>query len=127
MRSCVLDASALVAFLLDEPGAESVAPYLRAGLISSVNYTETLTRFLDLGKPLADAVIAIGRLEVAVVPHDADLAAVATSLRPATRTLGLSLADRCCLALAVSRRLPVLTGDRQWQKAGIDLEILLIR
>ena len=127
MRSCVLDASALLAFLLDEAGAEEVEPYLSAGLISSVNYTETLTRVIDNGKPLADAIADIRRLEVKIVPHDAEVAAIAASLRTVAKPLGLSLADRCCLALAISRRLPVLTGDRKWQNAGLDLEIIPIR
>ena len=127
MRSRVLDASALVAFLLGETGAEVVAGHLCGGLISSVNYTETLTRAIDAGKPLDEAVADIGRLEMTIVPHDAGLSGVAASLRAATKSLGLSLADRCCLALALSRRLPVLTGDRKWQQAGLDLDIILIR
>ena len=43
MKKSVLDASALLAYLFEEPGAEFVAELLDAGsaLVSSVNYAET--------------------------------------------------------------------------------------
>ncbi|OWK34917.1 hypothetical protein FRUB_09759 [Fimbriiglobus ruber] len=122
-----MDASSLLAFLLMEKGCEFVSSHLRAGLISAVNYSEVLTCTIDLGKPLTETIAEIGRLELSIVPHDAELAAIAASLRPKVKSLGLSFTDRSCLALGLSRQLPVLTGDRSWTQAGLDLEIILIR
>ena len=62
-----------------------------------------------------------------MIPFDRTQAAVAASLLPMTKPLGLSLADRCCLALGMIRRLPVLTADRDWQRLTLDIEIILIR
>jgi ribonuclease VapC len=126
MTDVVLDASALLALLFDEPGAIQVAARLPRCLISAVNYAEVLTKSLDRGQNLRDAVTAIGKLRLSHWPLDAELAATAASLRVATREFGLSLADRCCLALALNQRLPVLTADRAWRQLnmGIDIEII---
>ena len=40
--------------------------------------------------------------------------------------LGLSLGDRTCLALALSRKIPAYTADRMWAKLDIDIEIRII-
>ena len=127
MTAVILDASALLTFLLVEPGADLVAGRLRHASLSAVNYAETLTRFLDRGKPLGDTAADIARLQLTVVPFDAEQAAVAASLRAATRPLGLSLADRVCLALALSRGLAVLTADRAWANLQLPIDIQVIR
>jgi len=76
-----------VAFLLGEPGRGGRRGHLCGGLISSVNYTETLTR-RSTPETVAEAVADIGRLEVTIVPHDAELSAVAASLRPVVKRSG---------------------------------------
>lgn len=119
MTGTVLDASALLAFLFDEPGADDVLGCLeRRPLLSAVNFAEVLTKLSDQGAPPA---IAIDRLRasgllsvIAVVPFDTDQAETAAALRTATRPLGLSLADRACLALALRRGAEALTADRAW-------------
>jgi PIN domain nuclease of toxin-antitoxin system len=123
----VLDASALLTFLLAEPGGEAVAGRLRNSALSAVNYAETLARSAERGKPLAEAVAAISRLQLRVVPFDAGQAEVAASLRAATRPLGLSLADRACLALALTRGLPALTADRVWAQLDVGVTVECVR
>jgi ribonuclease VapC len=63
----------------------------------------------------------------AVVAHDAQLARRAGELRPLTKRLGMSLADRACLALAERERLPALTADRSWKSLAFDIDVRLIR
>ena len=114
----VFDASALLAVLGQEPGADVVSEQLdaRDGVVASVNYAEVLTKLIDHGLDVPTAQLAWRSLGVAVHPVDERLAAAAALLRPATRALGLSLGDRCCLALA--RELGnamVVTADRPWK------------
>jgi PIN domain nuclease of toxin-antitoxin system len=123
----VVDASAVLAFLLAEPGAEKVAPHLGAAWMSSVNVAEVAQRCWRLGRdpdPYLDRLFAAG-LRVA----DADLLAarLAADLERTTRPYGLSLADRFCLALGLDRSLPVLTADRPFASLGLPLTIVLIR
>jgi PIN domain nuclease of toxin-antitoxin system len=127
MSSVVLDASAVLALVFAEPGAELVAGRLPHSLLSAVNYAEVLTRSVDRGRDLDDTIAQVRRLQIAVWPCDAEQAAIVASLRAVTRPYGLSLADRCCLALGLNRRAPVLTADRDWRKLKLDLDIVLIR
>jgi PIN domain nuclease of toxin-antitoxin system len=69
----------------------------------------------------------VDRQEVEVIPLGRTQAAAAPSLASAGKPLGLSLADRCCLALAVTRRQPVLTADAAWRSLTADIDIVLIR
>ena len=127
MTDVVLDASAVLAFLRREPGGEAVRPHLRGGRLSAVNYSEVLAKAAELGiaQPIAES--AMNELGVERVPFDDRHAAVAASLRPLTKPYGLSLADRACLALATLARLPVLTSDRRWSEAGLEVEVWQIR
>jgi len=123
----VLDASALLAAYFDEPGADRVRAALPGALLSAVNYTEVIGKCLDRGEALAVALRKLAAMGSVVVAHDAQLARRAGELRPLTRRLGLSLADRACLALAERKRLPVLTADRSWKALALDIEVQLIR
>ncbi len=127
MSSVVLDASALLAVLFAEEGAEAVIARLPGAYLSSVNLAEVVTRALDLGKPVEDTAFAIGRLPLRVVGYDAEQAYVTASLRPATKPFGLSLGDRACLALAITRKASAITGDRDWLKAKLDVEVIAFR
>ena len=127
MGSGVLDASALIAFLFGEAGADAVAARLPGALISAVNLSEVAARALEKGIPLERFDYELGRLPMGVVPFDASLAKLAATLKAPTRALGLSLADRACLALCLDRGLPVVTGDRDWAKAELDVELVLFR
>jgi PIN domain nuclease of toxin-antitoxin system len=129
----VLDASALLALVYDEEGADRVEPVLRDGaLISTVNWAETLSRMAERGDPvdigmprLRAQVQAIGRLTI--WPYDEAQALETARLRTRTKSLRLSLADRACLALGRLQRLPVLTTDRAWRSLQLSIRIEVIR
>ncbi|MEE4273431.1 MAG: type II toxin-antitoxin system VapC family toxin [Thermoanaerobaculales bacterium] len=126
MSNFVLDASALLALLQDEPGGDRVLTSLPGALISSVNLSEVVAKLAELGMPESDIRLALS-LGLDVVPFDVALAFSAGALRPATRSMGLSLGDRACLALARSRSLPALTTDRAWRDIDINVEVEVIR
>jgi ribonuclease VapC len=123
----VLDASALIAFLRKEPGQDKVAEVLTRSCISAVNLAETLSRMVEHGKQLADVAYQVDRLQIPVIPFDAEQAAIAASLWKDTRTAGLSLGDRACLALALKESLPAFTTEGDWLKCKLGVEVVKIR
>jgi ribonuclease VapC len=126
--SSVLDASAIIAVIDGESGADVVAEALDEGAVASaVNISEVVARLADRGFSPADIESALARAHCDVMAFDEALAFEAGLLRPLTRHAGLSLGDRACLALARQLGLPVLTADRNWQNVSIGVEIRLIR
>ena len=123
----VLDASAVLAVIFREPGAERVIEQALGSAISAVNHAEVISRLADEGADRELASREISRLRFEVTPFDQRQAEHAGYLRSATRHIGLSLGDRACLALALAREAPVLTADRAWADLDIGLEIQLIR
>ena len=123
-RRCVLDASAVLAYLQREPGAEKITKHLDGGLLNAVNLSEVAGKLLEKGLLPAQVVEVIEALGLEVVSFDEDLAHRSALLRKHTRTLGLSLADRACLATAQRLGLPAVTTDQTWvsMKAGIRIE-----
>lgn len=123
----VLDASALLAYLQGEPGGEAVKAVLRKAIISTVNWVEVIQKALagdvDTGGLRADLEALGLRLE----PFTGEQAEVAGELWKRTRTLGLSLGDRACLALALERGEPVYTTDRTWSRIDLGLTIETLR
>lgn len=122
-----LDASALIALVLREPGADRVSAKLSGSCISSVNLTEALARFLRDGIDIKEASNAIATLDVEFVPLQPDDAVVVAALIAKTRAAGLSLGDCACLALAKARGIQALTADRAWAKLNLGVEVELIR
>ncbi len=134
MSSVVLDASALLAYLHDESGAEVVAEILSSeeAVISAANWGEVLSKVAELGEDpqrLANHLRAKGLLggAIEVVPLTEADALITAQLRPLTRAQGLSLGDRACLALAIRLGLPVITADRTWAALNLDCDVRLIR
>lgn len=127
MSKVVLDASAVVALLRREPGAELVAEYVPDAIISAVNYAEVASRMADEGYSDEAVEAALDGLDLEIVPFDRVLALIAGGLRRSTRHLGLSLGDRACLALALTRGQPALTADRDWTECDVGVEVKLIR
>jgi ribonuclease VapC len=126
--SSVLDASAVLAIMLGESGAERVRQAIAEGAyISAVNVTEVVTRQLDRGVTESNARANVDELEIDVVSFDEDLAYRAGLLRSATRSAGLSLGDRACLALAERLGVPALTADRAWGTLQLNIQIDVIR
>ncbi len=127
MTSVVVDSSAVLAFLQHEPGSDDVASLLNGAAISTVNFTEVLTRLIDGSRTEQEALAMVSTLPLRVRPFDEVQATSAGLLRQATRALGLSLGDRACLALARAEGLPVLTADRAWASLAVGVEIRMIR
>ena len=123
----VLDASALLAVLRAEPGAERVAPRLEGAGIGAVNLSEVVAKLIEDDVPEAEIRRAIGRLELDVHAFDAPHAYLAGSLRRSTRALGLSFGDRACLALAQSLDALALTADRSWSRLELGIRVEVIR
>jgi PIN domain nuclease of toxin-antitoxin system len=129
----VLDASALVAYLRDEPGADEVAEVIAGGAtISTVNLAELFSsaaeRGLDPGQ-LAEQLAERGLLDgaITVEPFTMADAIEVGRLRPLPRDAGLSLADRACVALARRLDAPVYTADTAWASVTLDIELHQIR
>lgn len=118
--TAVLDASALLALLKGEPGAERVAEALEQGAyLSAVNLAEVLSKLADWGEDPAEAqarMAQVGLLGAAVevLPFTGEDALEVARLRALTRAYGLSFGDRACLALARRLGLPALTAERAW-------------
>lgn len=123
----VLDASALLALLFEEPGYRRVAVAADGACISTVNLTEVLTRFMRDGHPAATVLAQLETYAIEWARFDETHAAQVAMLWRRIRRADLSLADRASLALAIDRELPVLTADRAWVALGLPVEIELIR
>lgn len=126
----ILDASALIAVLHDEPGADTVVDAIAAtAAVSVVNWAETLSKVAADGSDPQLVVDGFQESESPLVVEPltaADCIEVAR-LRPLTKDLGLSLADRACLALAGRLQIPVLTADRHWAGLALGITVQLIR
>jgi PIN domain nuclease of toxin-antitoxin system len=125
----VLDASALLALLLREPGAEKVAGALGDAAISAVNLAEIASQYALRGNAEHEVRELISQFSAQVVPFDEDLALVAGALAPSTKSARLSLGDRACFALALRLGARVLTANRVWTRVAdaIGVEVELIR
>lgn len=127
MNKVVLDASALLALLRQEPGAKAVENVLDRGLIGAVNLSEVFTKLIQYGMPSEIAYTIFAGMDIKVVPFDEELARTAANIGLATKKFGLSLGDRACLALGQHMHLPVITADRNWQDLDLGITIKLIR
>ncbi|MDB5445122.1 MAG: PilT protein-like protein [Phenylobacterium sp.] len=127
MTRSVLDSSAVLAVLHEEPGASRVALAMSDAVLSSVNLAEIVQRLARFGAPEQGVRAILASLNCEVADFDAEQGVEAGLLERATRAHGLSLGDRACLALARARGLPALTGDRAWARVDVGVEVVLIR
>jgi ribonuclease VapC len=128
VSSFVLDASALLAYILDEPGIDIVEDALAGGaVISSVNLAEVASRLVDQGYDdgQIQRYVSVVNLDTAPLEHQTALRA--GLLRRQTRQAGLSIGDRACIALAQSLGLPAVTADRLWLNLDLGIRIELCR
>jgi PIN domain nuclease of toxin-antitoxin system len=128
--SLVLDSSAVLAYLLNEPGEDVVANATQSdAAMSSVNLAEVMTRLVRNGASPTDAEEVLAALPFTIHPFDQPLALAAGAMFAVTRLFGLSLGDRACLALGRRENLPVLTADRVWTDAApiLGVSVQLIR
>ena len=129
MRKAVLDASAILAALFREPGAAVIETHYEAGIVLSVSLSEVAAKLSDRGMPSIEAQELLSGLGLAIRPFDERLAYMAGALREATRSSGLSLGDRACLALGLAEGVPVVTVDRKWVDVSeaVGVEVVLAR
>ena len=123
----VLDTSAILAVLLSERGAESVAAVMSRSLVSVANEAEVITVLIRNGAQPKRALEIVLGLTYQVVDLDAALARRAGTLWREVKPRGLSLGDRCCLALAEREKLPALTADQRWADLPLDVEVRVFR
>jgi ribonuclease VapC len=123
----VLDASALLALLNAEKGAEAVQDMLPRAMLSAVNLAEAVSRLAAAGMPEDEIGEALALLGLEEVAFDAEQAFQAGLLFPRTQSVGLSLGDRACLSLAKISAASAVTADRAWQGLDIGVKIILIR
>ena len=129
MPSAVIDASAILAVLLREPGSDVVEAYYPQGIVSSVNLSEVAAKLCDLGMGAEEAGDLLSALGLEVRTFDETQALAAGALREVTRSRGLSLGDRACLALAKAEGVPAVTTDRHWKAVSNQAraEVVVIR
>ncbi len=128
MNSVVLDASAILAVISNEPGAEELTPALLARAVgSAVNLAEVQSKLVSRGwtsdQAWEDATSPIRE----ILAFDEEQARIAGDLVVQTRHLGLSLGDRACLALGLTLKVPVYTAERAWNKLKVGVKIHAIR
>lgn len=127
MSRVVLDASALLALLNAEPGSRTVEKNLPGAAVNAVNLSEVVAKLSDRGMPEKAIETALEALGLNVHPFDKAMAYSAGMIRRVTRSLGLSLGDRACLALGLQLSAPVLTTDQNWKPVKIGVKIRVIR
>lgn len=133
MSNNVLDASAVVAYLSNEAGADVVESAINAGAcLSAVSWAEVLLVLASRGQrveAVAKKLVESGLIGQAIelLPFASEDAVAVAQLRHTIKSVHLSLGDRCCLALAVRLKLPVVTADRTWKRLKLGLKIKCIR
>jgi ribonuclease VapC len=128
MSDIVLDASAILAVIHGEPGADKLTTALLAhSVCSTVNLAEVMAKLVSRGwsevEAWEDATSPI-RDAVAFTEEQARLSAGLIQL---TRPLGLSLGDRSCIALGLSLGAPVYTADKSWTKLKLAIRVHVLR
>ena len=125
MSDVVLDASAVLALLREEPGGDAVAAHAGRAAISAVNLQEVAKELGREGASPEAARAAIDEPGLDVRAHDTEAAYAAAALHPQTRRYGRGLGDRTCMAPGLALDVPVLTTDREWRNVelpGLRLE-----
>jgi ribonuclease VapC len=125
--AAVVDASALLAAVLGEPGREQVERVVPGAAISTVNWSEFVQNGAARGADIATATAALDALGLVIIPFDRADAERAAALWELTRGAGLSLGDRACLALALRLGAPAYTADRSWTTVEVGVDVRAIR
>ncbi len=124
----VLDASALLALIQNEQGAEIVKPLVHKAVMSTVNVAEAITVLQKIGVTPQEGIHAISEFIHDIISFDTEQAQAVAELQPLVKHKGLSLGDRACLALGQKMNLPVYTADKIWSELNLEnVEIKLIR
>ena len=128
MNRVVLDASAILAVIGGDPGAEKLTPDLLARAVgSAVNLSEVQAKLVSRGWPFEQAWEDATSPVRQVLAFDEAQARVAGDLATQTRHLGLSLGDHACLALGIALKVPVYTAEKAWKKLNVGITVHVIR
>lgn len=123
----VLDSSAILALIQQEPGAEAVEKVIPHGIVSAVIFAEVAGKLVDRGFSDREIDATLSETHLEILAFDERQAREVAALRRITSRRGLSLADNACLALARTLGLPVMTADKVWSQLDIGVEVRLIR
>lgn len=123
----IFDASALLALINQEHGAEVVEKHLPHAIMSSVNVAEAAAILKQIGMPIEEFKILINSLIPQIIPFSLEQAYLSAILQEQTKSFGLSLGDRACLSLGEMEQAVVLTADKIWLKLNLPIKIELIR
>lgn len=119
----VLDASCLLCFIFNEPGTDRVVAALDDAIVSAVNYSEAIAKLVERQADPERAFSLLAAMNLVVVAFDQRQAEAAGQLRATTRSAGLSLGDRACLALALTTGHRALTTDHAWERCATGVGI----
>ena len=128
MNEFVLDASAMLAYIQEERGADNLTKeILDHAVASTVNLAEVQSKLVKKGHDPEEAWEEILSLVKAEEPFTSEQARIAGDLITATERFGLSLGDRSCLALAIALKAPVYTTEQAWKNLKVGIPIHVIR
>jgi len=127
MTNYLLDSSAVLALLLQESGSEYVEARLDSAFISAINSCEVLTKLIQRGISFNDAKQQLALIVQGIIPFDESIAEIAAKLTTHTKTIGLSLGDRACLATGQALNYEIITADKVWKELKLPIKIKLIR
>jgi PIN domain nuclease of toxin-antitoxin system len=127
-NNIILDASALLALIQEEQGAEIIKPLLKFSVMSTVNIAESLTALQRFGISPQKSLTLISDIITLIVPFDLEQAGYVAELQSHVQHKGLSLGDRACIALGIKLQIPIYTADRVWTQLQLNnADIKLIR
>ncbi|OJX10424.1 MAG: hypothetical protein BGO77_02295 [Caedibacter sp. 37-49] len=124
-NNVILDASALLVLLKNEPGADMIEPLLGRIIMSSISVSEVAASLLNSDMTLQECQEAILPFISTIVPFNEEQAFLAAELEKQIKDYDLSLADKACLALAQQMKLPLYTANKNWEK--LQLEMIKIK
>jgi PIN domain nuclease of toxin-antitoxin system len=127
MSRVILDASAVLAFVNDEPGGDAVPVTTGDACISAVNYAEVISVMTARGMDETSVRKQLEQIVLDVLDFERHSAEDAGFLIGQTAHLGLSFGDRACLATARRENIPALTSDRSWAGVNVGVKVQLIR